>query len=182
MPAFIVLLLSLFICSCTETRTDTQAQTNKQDDITASGSIALPAADGRVLPLPFTFTLTRNGSEDQTAHTDSKTKIDTQAIVQQIGGVVGPLIDAAISKAAGINTQQSKAWSGFTATETTAGGGALTAAMFALQQMLAKRSEAQAARERLEREQKALEEVKRARNEAQAQALELAKQVPPATA
>jgi hypothetical protein len=162
-----LLLIALLLAGCTETRTDTQAQTVKQDHIAVSGNMVLPQADGSLLTLPLSFTVERNGSEDQAAHTDSKTQIDAQAIAQQTGAVVGKLLDAGIAKLTGIQAT-SKPWGGVTPTETGAAGLATTAAAMYLREMLARK-----------REERALAEVKTARNEAQEKAFELAKQLPP---
>jgi hypothetical protein len=161
-----LLLIALILSGCTETRTDTQAQTVKQDHIAVSGNMVLPQADGSLLTLPLSFTVERNGSEDQAAHTDSKTQIDAQAIAQQTGAIVGKLVDAGIAKLTGIQAT-SKPWGGVTPTETGAAGLATTAAAMYLREMLARK-----------REEQRVSELKQSRDKLHEQSVELAKQIP----
>ena len=114
--------------------------------------------------VPFNLAVERFGNEAKTEKSETKAGLDEE----KLKSLVASAIQAGFTGLTGLHIPQSKAWGGFTPTETGAGGLALTAAAMYIKEMLAKR-----------REQQALLEVKQARNEAQAQALELAKQLEP---
>lgn len=156
------LLLIIFLAGCTETRSVNESQTSKSDRISVSGSAVIPSPTGNVV-VPIEFKIDRTGTEEQHSEGQSKTQIDSAAIAQQVGDVVGKLVDSGIAKITGISKP-----SGLSLTEGGALGGAGGAMAYALREMLARK-----------REEKALIEVKAARNAAQAEALALAKKLPP---
>ncbi len=163
-------LVVVLLCSCSETRATKEAQTERSDTLTMSGSVTVPMPQGGVAIIPVELTVERNGRETLREESQSKTQIDSAAIAQQIGGMVGKTLDAAIAKITGLQMHAtSQPWSP-TPTEGGLAGVALTGASLYLREMLARK-----------REQQALAEVKSARDRSQAQALELAKQVPPPT-
>ena len=154
-------ILCLLFYGCTETRTTNESQTTVRDSITVRGSAVVPSASGPVL-VPIELNIDRNGDEQTKAEGLSKTQIDAAAIAQQVGGVVGKLVDAAMAKVTGLQPA-----SGLSLTEGGGLAGAATAMAWGLREMLARK-----------REEKALIEVKEARNDAQREALELAKKLP----
>ena len=151
----------MFATGCTETRTTNESQTSVHDSVSVRGSAVIPTATGPVL-VPIELNIDRNGDEQTKAEGLSKTQIDAAAIAQQVGGVVGKLMDAGIAKITGLQPSH-----GLTLTEGGGLAGAGTAMAWALREMLARK-----------REEKALIEVKEARNDAQREALELAKKLP----
>jgi hypothetical protein len=163
-------LLVVMLCSCTETRTDKQADTEKRDTFTVEGDAAVPLPQGGTTLVPVRFTVERVGSERLVEHSESKTQIDSAAIAQQVGGMLGKTLDAAIAKLTGLQMSHatSNAWGGPTPTEGGLAGVALTGASLYLREMLARK-----------REQQALREVKQQRDAAHAKNIELAERVPP---
>ena len=162
------IILCVILCGCTETRSERQADTEKHDTITISGTAHVPIPGAGVVAVPIEFTAERRGTESLTEQTQSKTQIDSAAIAQQVGATVGKLVDAGLAKITGMSFSQPA--TGFTSTETGGLAGAATMAAWALKEMMARR-----------REQQALVEVKAARNKAQDEALDLAKKLPPAS-
>ena len=158
---YVSLILCLILFGCTQTRTTNESQTTVRDSITVRGSAVVPSASGPVL-VPIELNIDRNGDEQTKAEGLSKTQIDAAAIAQQVGGVVGKLVDAAMAKVTGLQPS-----AGLSLTEGGGLAGAATAMAWGLREMLARK-----------REEKALIEVKEARNEAQREALELAKKLP----
>lgn len=152
----------LWLCGCTETRTNTQSETDRRDTMTLSGSVAVPMPAGGTAVVPIELTLERNGSETLRMETESKTQIDAQAIAQQVGAVVGKSLDAAIAKLTGLqlSAKTSQPWD-ITPAEGTLAGGLAGLAMFAGREYMARRR------------------LVRQRDELQMQSIELAKQVPP---
>jgi hypothetical protein len=151
----------VFFAGCTETRTTNESQTRHADSVTVSGSASIPSPTGTIF-VPIEFKIERTGTEDQHTEGESKTKIDSAVIAQQVGDVVGKLVDAGIAKVTGMQPK------GLSLTEGGGLAGAGTAMAWALREMMARR-----------REEKALVEVKEARNQAQRDALEMAKKLPP---
>jgi hypothetical protein len=151
-------LVIVMLSGCTETRGTRQAETDKSDTVTVSGTAHVPGIGS----VPLQLHIERSGSESLREESESKTKIDSAAIAQQVAAVVGKSFDAAIAKVTGLQP------SGPTPTEGGLLGGLGGLALLAGREWLARR-----------REEKALAEVKAARDRAQAEALELAKQVPP---
>lgn len=82
------------LTGCMKTRTDAESATAKADHITISGTLALPTADG-VRPVPISISVDRNGTEKQTATTESKTGIDGAALGRDLAAALGPLLSAA---------------------------------------------------------------------------------------
>lgn len=177
--AFAILVLVLVLLSgCTETRSTTDAQTDtqveKQETLNVVGTITIPLPEGGAFPVPVDLTVHRTATETKTAvtssKTDSKTAIDGAAIAQQLGGMLGKTMDAAISKLTGFQVSNA-ARGGITTTEGVMGGGLGGLVLLTAREWMARR-----------REQEALLEVKEARNAAQREALELAKKVDPKAA
>lgn len=156
-------LVVLMLCSCTQTRAERQAETEKQDTVSVSGTAHVPG----IGDVPVSLSITRQGSESLREQSESRTQIDAAAIAQQVGAVVGKSLDAAIAKLTGLQTSNA----GITPTEGGLAGGLGGLALLAGREWMARR-----------REQQALVEVKTARNAAQAEALSLAKQLPPGSA
>jgi hypothetical protein len=158
-------LLVVLLCGCTQTQGERQAETALSDTVTVRGVATVPGV-GQV---PVEFSIERNGTESLKEQSESKTQIDSAAIAQQVGGLLGKTIDAAVAKLTGLqmHAATSQPWTP-SAGEGGLAGLALTGATLAIREMLARK-----------REQQALAEVKTARDRSQAQALELAKQVPP---
>lgn len=166
-----IALLSLalvLLCGCTETRAERQADTEKRDTFTVEGDAAVPMPQGGTALVPVRFTVERVGSERLIEHSESKTKIDSAAIAQQVGGVIGKSLDAAVAKITGLQPQATSQPWGITPTEGGLAGGVGGVALLAGREWLARR-----------REQQALTEVKAARDRAQAEALDLAKRIDP---
>jgi len=179
----IVFMLCLFVFGCTETRSEKQTEITKNNDILISGSVALPLGDGGALiPLPFNFDLKHVGTEAQNEQGKQETKAQIDALGQQLGGVVLAGIKTAFPALGmlGGKVPESRAV-GFTPTETGAGSAAAALALWAAREMLAKRAEQKRYAEDMERERLRLEGVKAQRDRAQAEALEMAKQLPPKT-
>ncbi len=168
-------LVVVMLCSCTETRSTTDAQTDtqveKSETLNVVGTVTVPLPQGGVFPIPVDLTIHRTATETKTAITSSKTEAKTQidgaAIAQQLGGMVGKTMDAAIAKLTGFQVSTA-ARGGITTTEggLMGGGGAVLA--WAIREMLARRRESQA-----------LLEVKEQRDRAQREALDLAKKIKP---
>ena len=152
----------MFATGCTETRTKKDTRTDRSGTITIRGSAVVPVPTGGIAVIPVEATVDIVEAEISKEITESKTQIDAAAIAQQVGGVVGKLMDAGIAKITGLQPSQ-----GLTLTEGGGLAGAGTAMAWALREMLARK-----------REEKALAEVKEARNDAQREALELAKKLP----
>lgn len=172
--ALLALVVAL-LCGCTETRSTTDAQTDtqveKSETLNVVGTITIPLPEGGAFPVPVDLTVHRTATETKTAVTssksESKTAVDGAAIAQQLGGMLGKTMDAAIAKLTGFQVSNA-ARSGITTTEGVLGGTGGALAAWAIREMLARRRETQA-----------LLEVKEARNAAQREALELAKKVDP---
>lgn len=106
---YLALILSLFVCGCSETKSDRQADTVRDDTWTASGTIALPVTNPTtgtttIVPVPVDLTVSRHGTERLVEHTEAKTQIDGAAIAQQLGGVLGKTMDAAIARLTGLQS------------------------------------------------------------------------------
>lgn len=106
--ALLVALLVVFTgCTESNTRSEQQkdAQTDRHETITVSGTVSVPLPQGGALPVPVNLTIERNGSEtkSEVSHESSQTKtqMDGAAIAQQLGAVVGKTMDAAISRLTG---------------------------------------------------------------------------------
>lgn len=161
----IVIGSMIFLAGCTETRTTNESQTTQHDNITVSGSAVIPTANGPIL-VPVELHIDRTGNEESKSEGLSKTQIDAAAIAQQVGNVVGKLVDAGIAKMTGLQPSH-----GLSLTEGGGLAGAGTAMAWGIAQMLGRK-----------REERALIEVKEARNQAQRDALEMAKKLPPGQA
>lgn len=158
-----VLGLALLLCGCTETRAARQAETDKADTVTVSGTAHVPGIGA----VPVQLHIERSGSESLREESESHTRIDSAAIAQQISAVVGKSLDALMAKMTGLQPQQPA--TGLDSLLGMLGGtGAGGAIAYAIREALARR--------RLESE---YQETKRDRDEGWQQAVELAKQVPP---
>jgi hypothetical protein len=159
MKKHIIIGAMVFLAGCTETRTTNEAQTTVRDVLNVTGQASGPGG----MVFPVALRIERNGDTQTTEQSVSKTQIDSAAIAQQVAAVVSKTIEAGMAKLTGIQPS-----GGLSVTETggLAGGGAAMA--WALREMLARK-----------REEKALVEVKEARNSAQRDALEMAKKLPP---
>lgn len=160
-----LLAMALLFSGCTETRTSTQAQTDKADSVTVSGTAHVPGIGA----VPVQLQIERSGNETLRQESESHTKIDAAAIAQQVGAVVGKSLDAAIAKLTGLQIQATAG--PVTPTEGGLLGGLGGLTLLAAREWMARR-----------REQQALAEVKAARDRAQAEALDLAKRIDPKAA
>jgi hypothetical protein len=168
MIKFVMVLLSLTLCGCWTSRAETEAQTEKHDTWTINASF--PQVDpvtGTSVMIPINATIERFGNEVKMEKSETKAGLDEE----KIKSLIASTIQAGFTGLTGLRIPESKAWSGFTAVESGTMASTAAAAAWAIKEMLAKR-----------REQQALLEVKQARNEAQAQALDLAKKIDPKTA
>lgn len=174
--ALMIVVLVLFVLAmltgCTETRTERQADTEKRDTFTVRGDATVPMPQGGTALIPVEFTVERVGSERLVEHSESKTQIDGAAIAQQVGGMVGKTLDAAIAKLTGLQLSNAR---GVTPTEGGLMGGLGGLALLAGREWLARRREEQATA----RERQALAEVKQQRDTAHAKNIELAERAPP---
>ncbi len=169
MRALVFLLAVLALAGCTETRATKDAQTDRSDTLTMSGSVTVPMPQGGVAVIPVELTVERNGKETLREESESHTQIDAAAVAQQVGAVVGKSLDAAIAKLTGLQVHAtSSAWGGPSPAEGGLAGVALTGASLYLREMLARK-----------REQRALSEVKQQRDQAHAKNIELAERVQP---
>lgn len=96
-----LLALALLLSGCSETRTSTQALTDKADTVTVSGTAHVPGVGA----VPVQLQIERSGNETLRQESESHTKIDAAAIAQQVGSVVGKSLDAAIAKMTGLQIQ-----------------------------------------------------------------------------
>lgn len=164
-----LIILCLFVFSCTETRTEKQTQVVRSNDMHLSGSFSLPLGEqGAFVPLPFDFTLKHSGEESQEEKGQQETKINAAAIGQQLGETAAAAIKSAIAGATGVRLSESKAGGGILSTETGLAGGLAASAAWALREMLNNKNR-----------EKILDQVKRERKEAQDKALEYAEKVEP---
>lgn len=154
------LWLILALCGCTETRTEKQADTEKRDTLTVSGTAHVPGLG----PVPVDLTIDRSGSERLVEHSESRTQIDSAAIAQQVGAVVSKSLDAVVAKMTGLQ----RSGGGIDLLGLLSGTGGAAATAYALREALARR--------RLEIEHA---EVKRDRDEGWQQAVENAKRIRP---
>jgi hypothetical protein len=160
-----MLSLLFALCGCWTSRADTEAQTEKHDTWTIRASFPqVDPATGVPVMVPISATVERFGNEVKMEKSETKAGLDEE----KIKSLITSTIQAGFTGLTGLRIPESKAWSGFTAVESGTMASTAAAAAWAIKEMLAKR-----------REQQALLEVKQARNEAQAQALELAKKVDP---
>jgi malate/lactate dehydrogenase len=149
-----------FLAGCTETRTTNEAQTTVRDVLNVTGQASGPGG----MVFPVALRIERNGDTQTTEQSISKTQIDSAAIAQQVAAVVTKTIEAGMAKLTGLQPKEDSG--GLAAILGAAGGG--TGVAWALREMLARK-----------REERALVEVKEARNNAQRDALEMAKKLPP---
>lgn len=173
MRSHVLIIAWLFIAiGCTETRTEKETQIERNDDVHLSGSISLPIPDGQggivPMPIPIDITVERIGTESQSEKGQQETKINANAIGQQIGATASAALKSALASMTGIKLPESKAGGGITAAEGTLATGLTAAAGWALKEMLERRGR-----------EKILEQVKQARDSAQAQALKYAEKVDP---
>lgn len=102
MKLWLSLLICVFVAGCSETKTDTTSDTQKDDQIVVQGVFSYPSETGPV-PVPVNLTITRTGSESRQTQSKSTTQIDVAALGQQLGGVVASAVTAAVSKATGFS-------------------------------------------------------------------------------
>jgi|GEM_PF-4359749 len=95
-------LLTLALSGCTQSRSDRQADTERRDTFTVSGSAVVPLPQGGTAVVPVELSVTRVGSERLVEHSESKTQIDGAAIAQQLGAVVSKGLDAVVAKMTGV--------------------------------------------------------------------------------
>lgn len=168
---FLVVLVGLWLilalCGCTETRTEKQADTEKRDTFTVRGDAAVPMPQGGTALIPVEFTVERVGSERLVEHSESRTQIDSAAIAQQIGAVVGKTLDAAVAKMTGLQPK-APSGGGIDLLGLLGGTGGAAATAYALREALARR--------RLEIEHA---EVKADRDKGWDEAMTLAKRIRP---
>jgi hypothetical protein len=130
----------------------------------------VPLPQGGTAVVPVRFTVERTGSERLVEHSETRTQIDSAAIAQQVGAVVGKSLDALVAKVTGLAASAAPAASGgldsLLGLVGGTGGGAAIA--YAVREALARR--------RLEVE---YNETKRDRDEGWDKALEMAKRIRP---
>lgn len=156
---YFLIFLCVFFAGCTETRSERQAETDKSDTITVRGTAHAPGLGA----MPIDFIIERSGTESLREQGVSKTQIDVDAIAAKVSDVVGKSISAALASLTGGMVKP-----GFSGVEGGLLGGLGGMALLAGREWMARK-----------REEKALIEVKGARNQAQADALDLAKRLPP---
>lgn len=159
MIRWLLIFLAVLFTGCTQTETTRQSDVNKTDKFTMSGSVVLPVPGGGSAVVPIELTATRSGNESLTEHSESKTKIDAEAIAQQVSAVVSKTVQAAISSA----TSGLLGGGGWDSTKTTLASGAAAAAAYALREMLNARA------------------AKKDADEGWSEAMKLAKKSPPDT-
>jgi hypothetical protein len=155
MNKHVIIGAMVFLAGCTQTKTTNEAQTATREVLTVTGTIE-----------PLRLHIERNGNSETSAQIESKTRLDGAAIGKELVNVVTTALDVGIAKMTGIQSSRGESDSGLAAILGAAGGG--TGVAWALREMLARK-----------REEKALIEVKEARNSAQRDALEMAKKLPP---
>jgi hypothetical protein len=152
----IVIGAMVFLAGCTQTKTTNEAQTATREVLTVTGTIE-----------PLRLHIERNGNSETSAQIESKTRIDGAAIAQEVAGVVSKTLEIGIAKMTGI--QSSGDDSGLATLLGAAGGG--TGILYGLQQMLARREEAQRHAA-----------TRKARDDLFDKSLDLAKKLPPESA
>lgn len=152
--------LALALCGCTETRTEKQADTEKRDTFTVSGTAHVPGFGS----VPVELSIDRTGSERLVEHSESRTQIDSAAIAQQVGAVVSRSLDAVVAKMTGLQ----RSGGGIDLLGLLGGTGGAAATAYALREALARR--------RLEIEHA---EVKADRDKGWDEAMTLAKRIRP---
>jgi predicted phage tail protein len=145
-----------FLAGCTQTKTTNEAQTATREVLTVTGTIE-----------PLRLHIERNGNSETSAQIESKTRIDGAAIAQEVAGVVSKTLEIGIAKMTGI--QSGGGDSGLATLLGAAGGG--TGILYGLQQMLARREEAQRHAT-----------TRKARDDLFDKSLDLAKKLPPESA
>jgi hypothetical protein len=146
-----------FLAGCTQTKTTNEAQTATREVLTVTGTIE-----------PLRLHIERNGNSETSAQTESKTRIDGAAIAQEVAGVVSKTLEIGIAKMTGIQSS-GESDSGLATLLGAAGGG--TGILYGLQQMLARREEAQRHAT-----------TRKARDDLFDKSLDLAKKLPPESA
>lgn len=189
----LLFLVFLILTGCSEERTQGQVQTDAQTDrtesITVSGTVSVPTEAG-LLPIPVDLHVERTVTEtkSQVARNESRTtkQIDANAIAQQLGGALGKTVEVALAKLTGglIGGARSSGISGFLGTPegATTASGLAAAAGLAIQQMLARRRDRQALEDQLARERAEKERQRDDSDKGWDEALRLAKLLPPETA
>jgi outer membrane receptor protein involved in Fe transport len=162
MNRHVIIGAMVFLAGCTETRTTNEAQTTVRDVLNVTGQASGPGG----MIFPVALRIERNGDTQTTEQAVSKTQIDAAAIAQQVGAVVGKLVDAGIAKVTGVQNQGE---GGLATILGAAGGG--TGILYGIQQLLARREEAQ--RHAVTR---------KARDDLFEKSLDLAKKLPPDSA
>jgi hypothetical protein len=162
MNKHVIIGAMVFLAGCTETRTTNEAQTRTNDVLTVTGRASGPGG----IIFPFEMQVNRNGESQTSEQTQSKTQIDAAAIAQQVGSVVGKLVDAGIAKVTGVQNQGE---GGLATILGAAGGG--TGILYGIQQMMARREEAQRHAA-----------TRKARDDLFEKSLDLAKKLPPESA
>jgi hypothetical protein len=165
---FLVLALAAAVyvmCGCSETRAERKAQTDKTDVIRVRGIAHVPGVGS----VPVELDIDRTGSESFQERSESHTKIDSAAIAQQLGAVIGKTMDAAITKMTGIQPQGGGLFGGNSDLMAVLGGtGGIGGMAYAVAQMFARRNE-----------RKEHEEVKADRDKAWDELVATAKKLPP---
>lgn len=157
----------LWLCGCSETKSDKQADTEKRDTFTVSGTVAVPLPQGGTALLPVSLDVEHVGSERLVEHSESHTQIDSAAIARQIGAVVGKSLDVVVAKMTGV--QPSNGDSGMASLLGLIGGtGGAGAITYAIREAMSRR--------RLEVE---LKETKGDRDDGWQQAVDNAKRIRP---
>lgn len=90
--------LAFILCLSGCAKSRTEAQTEKRDTVSVTGTITVPTADG-ARPIPVALTVTRRGTEELISET--KSGADPQAIASAVGAMIAPLLNGASGGALG---------------------------------------------------------------------------------